>query len=94
MGRPRSSASNGRLRLRSSQKKTAPLTTLANYISGGRSVRILVTGANGQVGRSMLDLDGQEPGTKSSDLTRQQFDLTSSPKSVIGSLTGSSPMRS
>ena len=38
-------------------------------------MRILVTGANGQVGRSMLDLDGQD-GHEIIGLTRQQFDLT------------------
>ena len=37
-------------------------------------MRILVTGANGQVGRSMLDLDGQD-GHEIIGLNRQQFDL-------------------
>ena len=38
-------------------------------------MKILVTGANGQVGRSMLDLDGQD-GHEIIGLNRQQFDLT------------------
>lgn len=38
-------------------------------------MRILVTGASGQVGRSMLDLNGQD-GHEIIGLTRQQFDLT------------------
>ena len=38
-------------------------------------MRILVTGANGQVGRSILDLNGQD-GHEIIGLTRQQFDLT------------------
>lgn len=38
-------------------------------------MRILVTGANGQVGRSMLDLNGQD-GHEIIGLSREQFDLT------------------
>lgn len=42
-------------------------------------MRILVTGANGQVGRSILDLNGQD-GHKIIGLTSQQFDLTTPEK--------------